>query len=405
LFLQGKLMQYILAIDNGTQSVRALLFDLKGNLAAKVRVPIEPYFSRHPGWAEQEPTVFWDATCQACQKLWQTSDIPKSSVAGVALTTQRGTVINLDANGQPLRPAIIWLDQRRTEGLPPVGGLWGIAFKLVRMSETVAYVQAEAEGNWIRVHQPDIWDKTSKFMLLSGYLTFRLTGRLADSVGCQVTYMPFDYKAQAWAGSRDWKWQAMPIDRAKLVDLVPPGQIIGQITAEAAEATGIPAGLPWIAAAADKACEVIGSGALQPHIGCLSYGTTATINTTHKRYIDLSRLLDGELVQTGIWRTRNENRPGSGSRTGIPARRTAEPGATRFGWFDPATVLDAGNQSAWAGGAGRDYRLWRLAYAGTCLPRYSGRRGLCAARGQRADRTANPCADHRTARFRWRLAE
>lgn len=279
-------MQYILAIDNGTQSIRALLFDLKGNLVTKVRVPIEPYFSRHPGWAEQEPSVFWEATCQACQQLWATSDVPRSAVAGVTLTTQRGTVINLDASGKPLRPAIVWLDQRRTEGQTPVGGLWGMAFRVVGMSETVAYVQAEAEGNWIRVHQPDIWEKTHKFLLLSGYLTYRLTGRLADSVGCQVTYMPFDYKTQAWAKPSDWKWQAMPIDRAKLVDLVPPAQIIGQITAEACEATGIPAGLPLVAAAADKACEVIGSGCLESYIGCISYGTTATINTTHQRYIE-----------------------------------------------------------------------------------------------------------------------
>ncbi|GIL13235.1 MAG: carbohydrate kinase [Chloroflexota bacterium] len=284
-------MEYILAIDNGTQSVRALLFDLKGNLAAKARVLIEPYFSQHPGWAEQEPSVFWDATCQACLRLWQTADIPKSAVAGVALTTQRGTVINVDADGKPLRPAIVWLDQRRTEGLPSVGGFWGLAFKLVGMSETVAYVQAEAEGNWIRTHQPDIWAKTHKYLLLSGYLTYRLTGRLADSVGCQVAYIPFDYKGLTWASPRDWKWEALPMDKALLPDLVPPAGVLGQITAEAAEATGIPAGLPLIAAAADKACEVIGSGCLEPHVGCLSYGTSATINTTHRRYIEVIPLI------------------------------------------------------------------------------------------------------------------
>jgi sugar (pentulose or hexulose) kinase len=61
---------------------------------------------------------------------------------------------------------------------------------------------------------------------------------------------------------------------------------LGEITPEAAAATGIPAGLPLIAAAADKACEVIGAGCLAPHIGCLSYGTTATINTTHRKYVE-----------------------------------------------------------------------------------------------------------------------
>ena len=70
-------MSYILAIDNGTQSVRAILFDLQGNIAAKARVVIEPYYSQQPGWAEQDPEYFWKSLCEACQKLWQETDIPK----------------------------------------------------------------------------------------------------------------------------------------------------------------------------------------------------------------------------------------------------------------------------------------------------------------------------------------
>src|SRR5512139_1753069 len=74
--------------------------------------------------------------------------------------------------------------------------------------------------------------------------------------------------------------------REILPDLVPPTGRLGEITPAAAEATGIPAGLPLIAAAADKACEVLGSGALEPSIGALSLGTTATFNTTHRRYVE-----------------------------------------------------------------------------------------------------------------------
>ncbi len=281
----------ILAIDNGTQSVRALLFDLRGELVAESRVPIEPYFSERPGWAEQHPGVYWEALCQACQTLWAESQVPQKAIKGVALTTQRGTVVNVDREGRPLRPAIVWLDQRRTEGLPPVGGLWGLAFKLARMSQTVAYLQAEAEANWIRTHQPEIWRQTHKYLFLSGYLTYRLVGRFVDSVGCQVGYVPFDYKRLKWAGSRDWKWQAVPMDPTLLPDLIPPTGPLGQITPQASQASGIPVGLPLIAAAADKACEVIGAGCLQPHVGCLSYGTTATINTTHKKYVEVIPLI------------------------------------------------------------------------------------------------------------------
>ncbi len=276
----------ILAIDNGTQSVRALVFDLQGELLAKSRVPLQAYFSTQPGWAEQHPQYFWEQMCQACQGLWAQGKVDKEAIAGVALTTQRSTMINLDKHGQPLRPAIVWLDQRRTLGVKPVGGLWGLAFLLSGMRETIAYLQAEAEANWLHKHQPEIWDQTYKFMYLSGYLTHRLTGRYIDSVGSQVGYMPFDYKALRWAGKFDWKWQAVPMDPSLLVELAPPASPLGEITPEAAEATGIPAGLPLIAAAADKACEVIGSGCLEPHIGCLSYGTTATFCTTHQKYIE-----------------------------------------------------------------------------------------------------------------------
>ena len=277
----------LLAIDHGTQSVRALLFDLQGMLVAKTQVPIEAYFSRQPGWAEQNPEYFWSSLCAACQGVWTQAD--RERVAGVALTAQRATVINVDGAGRP--PAILWLDQRRTLGQPPVGGLWGMAFKLAGLSETIAYIQAEAECNWIRTHEPAIWAQTHKYLLLSGYLTFKLTGHFVDSVGCQVGYLPFDYKTQRWAASWDWKWRVAPIDPACLPELIAPAQPLGTVSAAAAAATGIPAGLPLIAAAADKACEVLGAGAFDPQIGCLSYGTTATITTTSSRYLEALPLI------------------------------------------------------------------------------------------------------------------
>lgn len=280
----------LLAIDNGTQSVRALVFDPRGNLLAKQRVPIEPYYSTVPGLAEQDPEVFWHALCQACRGLWA-QGLEPASLAAAALTAQRSTVLNVDATGKALRPAIVWLDQRRTSGLKPVGGLWGAAFALAGASGTVAYLQAEAEANWIRAHQPEIWERTHKYLFLSGYLTHRLTGRFVDSVACQVGYVPFDYKAQDWARPWDWKWQAVPMDPGLLPELVPAASPLGEISPGAAVATGLPEGLPLIAAAADKATEVLGAGCLEPHVACLSYGTTATINTTHERYIEVIPLL------------------------------------------------------------------------------------------------------------------
>lgn len=281
----------LLALDNGTQSFKALVFDPLGNLKAKSQVAFEPYYASQPGWAEQDPEVFWDALCQACQSLWHEHGVDKNSLAAVSLTTQRGTVINVDRNGRCLRPAITWLDQRKANGLRPLGFPWGWIFKLIRKSGTIHHFRSEAEANWIAAHQPEIWKQTHKFLLLSGFLTYRLIGQFLDSVGSQVGYIPFDYKKLRWAPAWDWKWRCLAVQPHMLPELVPPATTLGHITRRAAGQTGIPADLPLIAAAADKACEVIGSGALASDIGCLSYGTTATINVTHARYIEPVPLL------------------------------------------------------------------------------------------------------------------
>lgn len=283
--------EHILAIDVGTQSTRALLFDPRGTLVAQGRVEIEPYLSPQPGWAEQNPDVYWEAIGVACRDLWARSPVPPDAVAGVTLTTQRGTMVNVGADGTPLRPAIVWLDQRRTQGVPPVKGPWALALRAAGMADTLAYVQAECEANWISTHEPEIWKRTHRYLLLSGYLSYRLTGRFVDSVGCQVGYLPFDYRRLRWAASWDWKWLAMPVGPEVLPELVHPGGTLGEITAEASRATGIPAGLPLIAAAADKACEVLGAGCTEPHVAELSFGTTATVNVTTRRYREVERFL------------------------------------------------------------------------------------------------------------------
>ena len=278
---------YILAIDNGTQSVRALLFDLHGNLVDKSQVGIDSYRSPEPGWVENDADAFWHSLCTACQRLWANTRVPKDAIAGAVITAQRGTLVPLDAKGQPLRPFIVWMDQRRAQQTHRLAWWWESAFKLIGMRDTIEHFQREAEANWIAQNEPEVWKRTDKFLLLSGYLHHRFTGKFVDSVANQVGYIPFDYKNGRWAPDWDWKWQAMPgIRRSMLPELVPAGSMLGTVSAEAARDTGIPEGLPLIAGAADKACEVIGAGCLTPEIACLSYGTAATINTTTPKYLE-----------------------------------------------------------------------------------------------------------------------
>jgi sugar (pentulose or hexulose) kinase len=282
----------LLAIDVGTQSARAIVFDERGNLLVKAQTPIEPiYLSPQPGWAEQDPETYWNAVTESCRKLWLQDVVKPHEITGLSLTTQRATMICVDGAGKVLRPATVWLDQRRCDQPPDMGLMWNTAFRLAGATSLIHHFQAEAEANWFAQHQPDLWRDTDKFLFLSGWLTHRLVDSYVDSVGCQVGFVPFDYKRLAWAQPSDFKWKAVAVRPQQLPRLVPPGGKLGDLGKSAADALGLPAGLPVIAAAADKACEVLGCGVLEPHAAQLSFGTTATINTTQSRYIEVQRML------------------------------------------------------------------------------------------------------------------
>lgn len=274
----------LLAIDVGTQSVRAIVFDPTGTVVGLAKIPIEPYVSPRPGWAEQDPELYWRSIGEACRRVLAEPGVRREAIAGLTLTTQRGTVVVADDAGAPLRPAIVWLDQRRQPDVPPIGGVTGLAFRALGVRDTVAAFAADCEANWIRANEPETWGAVRHYLLLSGFLTHRLTGRFVDSSAAQVGYLPFDFKRQRWADDGDWKWQLVPVRRDWLPELVPPTGPLGELTDAAAEALGLPAGLPVIAAAADKACEVLGSGAITPEVAGISFGTTATVNTTLARY-------------------------------------------------------------------------------------------------------------------------
>lgn len=278
--------QHILAIDVGTQSVRAALIDTKGHILDIEKQEIEPYFSDKPGWAEQKPTYYYDTFAAVCTKLLGRHS---EKLAFVTLTSQRGTIVNLDKNAQPLRPAMVWPDQRRAAKADYPNGLDALLLRMVNMHDSAVHAVKNAECNWLRQNQADIWEQTEKYLYLSGYLTFRLIDEFRDSVGNMVGYMPFDYKTHGWAKSGHRNRKMFPVPDSMLPDLVKPSEELGRITKQAAADTGIPEGLPLIAAASDKACEVLGSGVYEPDKACLSYGTTATVQTSLKKYKEVIR--------------------------------------------------------------------------------------------------------------------
>ena len=278
--------KYFLSIDNGTQSVRAMVFDGQGQLIAKSKIEIEPYFSNQKGWAEQNAEYFWNSLCQACLELWPKLSISKELIAAVSVTTQRATIVPMGIDNQPLRPAISWLDQRQVQTKPKLGNLESVIMSIIGAKPLVELMHAEAEANWIQQNEPEIWKQVHKFLLLSGYHNYKLTGNYKDAVASTVGFIPFDYKIQDWADQKDWKWRAMPIRSEMLPEVLPAGSVLGEITEAAAEQTGIPKGLPLIACGSDKACEVLGTGCIDNETGSLSYGSLATLNITSDKYLE-----------------------------------------------------------------------------------------------------------------------
>lgn len=282
--------QYLLALDNGTQSLRALLFEKNGELVAKAQVPFPACESPEPGWAQKPVQDYWQACVQACQQLWQQGYDP-TCVAGVAVTAQRGSLVPVDAQGEPLMQAQLWLCQRRASPDKGLGVFWDSLFSLLGLSETINNFRAKSAPNWLAQHRPEVHQQVSKWLYISGYLNFKLTGKFKDAVASQVGYLPLDYKRHAWAGARDWKWKAVEIKPRQLPELCHAGELIGNISQDACRQTGIPSNTPVFAAGADKACETLGSGGYNDSVACLSFGTTATINVTTENYCEPIRFM------------------------------------------------------------------------------------------------------------------
>ncbi len=279
----------ILSIDCGTQSLRAMLFSLTGELLDSEQILYEPYYSKNPGWAEQDATIYWESLCRATQALKARSNAHFKEVLGVGITTQRNTLINLDKEGNPLRPCTVWLDQRKAkpEYQPNflVGGMLGV----LGLKKTLHEMEADAKCNWIRQNEPEIWNKTHKYVQVSGFLNYRLTNEFTDSVASQIGHVPFNYKKQNWIADKDFLEfgdKLFPIPISKLPTLIPAGKELGKITNKAASQTGIQQGIRVIACGSDKGCETLGMGVLDNSTASLSFGTIATVQTTVPKYME-----------------------------------------------------------------------------------------------------------------------
>ena len=281
----------LLAIDCGTQSIRALLFNLGGSLLESAKIPYSPYFSEKPGWAEQNPEVFWEGLIKACLQLRRQNPAAFGALAGMGVTTQRDSMVCVDRSGNSLRPVITWLDQRKAKPVYRPRGAAALLFHGIGMHSALMKSQCDGKSNWIRQNQPRLWEKCHKYLQVSGFLHHRLTGDFVDSKASQIGHIPINYKTRDWAKPSALNAKLFPVEPEKLPELVEPGTLIGRVHRQAAEETGLPEGLKVLACGSDKGCETLGMGVLDQSMASLSFGTTATVQTTARRYFEPVRFM------------------------------------------------------------------------------------------------------------------
>ncbi|MXR68565.1 carbohydrate kinase [Shewanella sp. JBTF-M18] len=283
---------YFLALDYGTQSVRALVFDRQGQLVAKRQHSVQPYRHGAPGVSEQSAEYCYRQLVDVVRGLFEHTQVLPAQIKGMALTTQRACTVLLDGDGQAVSPVYMWSDRRlASDNLPPMAWYYRLGFFCIGLSRRIAYLRRAAKVNYLHEHQKDRLAAADKVGLLSGYLIGQITGRLVDSQASQVAYLPFDYRRKAWASPRSWRWQALASRPSQMVPLVAPTKSMGQVSEHFAKDTGLVPGLGVYGAGADKACEVYAAGCGEEDIACISLGSAAILAWGGQNYLEAYRYL------------------------------------------------------------------------------------------------------------------
>ena len=275
----------VLTLDFGTQSVRTALINKRGEivyLAKKAYSPI--YFSNKKGYAEQHADFYWENLTECLKQLSKAKKDELSNIVAMTVTTFRDSAVLLDKNNKPLRPVILWLDQRLAKAEEKLPAIHRFLFKLVGMKDTIDMNRTRTMAHWIKENEPETWAKVEKYVNISTYINFKLTGELADSPGGLTGHYPLNYKKSVWYKEGAMKGRIFGVPNRMLPKVVQPGQIIGTLRDEIAEEVGLPKGLKLVASGSDKGCETIGLGCLTPDVGAISYGTACTIEVSNPKY-------------------------------------------------------------------------------------------------------------------------
>jgi xylulokinase len=275
----------ILAFDLGTSGLKVAIISARAAVIDSEVIPLELTFLPGGG-AEQRPSDWWAAMVKAVSTLWARGTARAEHVVAVALSSQWGGTVPVDRSGNPLRPALIWMDSRgRDEARRLVGGFPSLngynALKAARWITKTGGVPSlsgkDPVGHiaWLKKHEPATYDATHCFLEPKDWVNQKLTGRAAASVDSIALHWATDNRNINAIRYDDGMLELAELDRAKLPELIPSASVVGELTKASAEALGLSTSVQVVSGGSDMHLAAIGAGTVADYDAHLSLGTSS----------------------------------------------------------------------------------------------------------------------------------
>ena len=262
---------YLLGIDIGTTNLKANLYDVAGRRIAAASRPTvaERRHPRHPDWAEYSPAALWQATADNIREV--VSQVPDAGeIKALAVVGMGEPIIPVDDNGDWLYPAICWFD-RRTE---PQAQWWREQFGARRAyaitGQPVSFFLSLNAMLWLREHEPDVFRRARRWLVVEDYVMFRLTGAYVTDYSIASRTMGFDVHRKKWS---EEIFAAAGLDPAAMAVPHPGGTAVGAVTESAAAMTGLTPGTVVATGGHDHGCTSLPANVLGPESVLNSTGT------------------------------------------------------------------------------------------------------------------------------------
>ncbi|WP_035102365.1 xylulokinase [Aneurinibacillus terranovensis] len=259
----------LIGIDVGTEGVKTVALDQKGELIGSAQVSYT-FEVPQPGWTEQDPEVWWEAVKKSFGLLAE-KGIDLQRVISIGVTGQMHSAVLLSESGEVVRKAILWNDQRTNEECEEIKERIGMDDLMSITCNTVMPGFTAPKLLWIRKHEPEIYARIAHVLMPKDYIRYRLTDVLAADVTDASGTALFDVEERCWANPIIGRLGLPP---AWFPPVYESSQIVSAISKEAAEESGIPEGVPVVAGAGDNAAAAVGNGIYRAGQGMISVGTS-----------------------------------------------------------------------------------------------------------------------------------